>query len=107
VPLGFGVTSRSSQEAKKLEGTGVVVFRQADTGEYLREVCALDFVFFGPNLLTLNRRILCSQPKHIELYIFVPSKRRLGVSFDQFDVKKSWPLSSTLGYCGRRFDVMN
>ncbi|KAJ5873931.1 Pseudouridine synthase/archaeosine transglycosylase [Penicillium soppii] len=37
VPLGFGVTSRSSQEAKKLEGTGVVVFRQADTGEYLRE----------------------------------------------------------------------
>lgn len=44
VPLGFGVTSRSSQEAKKLEGTGVVVFRQADTGEYLREVRSTRFV---------------------------------------------------------------
>jgi hypothetical protein len=41
------VTSRSSQEAKKLEGTGVVVFRQADTGEYLREVCATTVLFLG------------------------------------------------------------
>jgi 60S ribosome subunit biogenesis protein NIP7 len=37
-PLGFGVTARSTAEAKKLEPTGIVVFRQADAGEYLREV---------------------------------------------------------------------
>ncbi|KAJ5453754.1 60S ribosome subunit biogenesis protein NIP7 [Penicillium daleae] len=36
-PLGFGVTARSTAEAKKLEPTGIVVFRQADAGEYLRE----------------------------------------------------------------------
>jgi 60S ribosome subunit biogenesis protein NIP7 len=36
-PLGFGVTARSSIEAKKLEPTAIVVFRQADCGEYLRE----------------------------------------------------------------------
>ncbi|KAJ5295699.1 hypothetical protein PENANT_c001G08512 [Penicillium antarcticum] len=35
--LGFGVTARSSAEAKKLDPTGIVVFRQADVGEYLRE----------------------------------------------------------------------
>jgi len=36
-PLGFGVTARSSAEAKKLDPTGIVVFRQGDVGEYLRE----------------------------------------------------------------------
>lgn len=36
-PLGFGVTARSVAEARRLEPTGVVVFRQADCGEYLRE----------------------------------------------------------------------
>ncbi|KAI9665209.1 MAG: ribosome biosynthesis protein nip7 [Alyxoria varia] len=36
-PLGFGVTARSSAEARKLEPTGIVTFRQADVGEYLRE----------------------------------------------------------------------
>jgi 60S ribosome subunit biogenesis protein NIP7 len=36
-PLGFGVTARSSGEAKRLDPTGIVVFRQADCGEYLRE----------------------------------------------------------------------
>lgn len=36
-PLGFGVTARSSAEAKRLDPTGIVVFRQADCGEYLRE----------------------------------------------------------------------
>ncbi|KAJ5159606.1 60S ribosome subunit biogenesis protein NIP7 [Penicillium canariense] len=36
-PLGFGVTARSTAEAKKLDPTGIVVFRQADAGEYLRE----------------------------------------------------------------------
>jgi 60S ribosome subunit biogenesis protein NIP7 len=36
-PLGFGVTARSTAEAKKLDPTGIVTFRQADVGEYLRD----------------------------------------------------------------------
>ncbi|KAF3483352.1 ribosome biogenesis protein NIP7 [Arthroderma uncinatum] len=36
-PLGFGVTARSTMEARKLDPTGVVAFRQGDIGEYLRE----------------------------------------------------------------------
>ncbi|KAK5266190.1 ribosome biosynthesis protein nip7 [Exophiala xenobiotica] len=36
-PLGFGVTARSTAEARKLEPTTVVAFRQGDVGEYLRE----------------------------------------------------------------------
>ena len=39
---GFGVTSRSTSEARKVEPTGIVCFRQADVGEYLREVCAVE-----------------------------------------------------------------
>lgn len=35
---GFGVTARSTAEARRLEPTGIVCFRQADVGEYLREV---------------------------------------------------------------------
>jgi hypothetical protein len=37
VPLGFGVTAKSTQECRKLPATDVVVFHQADVGEYLRE----------------------------------------------------------------------
>lgn len=36
-PVGFGITSRGTAEARKLEGTAVVVFRQGDVGEYLRD----------------------------------------------------------------------
>ena len=36
-PLGFGVTARSVNETKKLDPTAIVVFRQADVGEYLRD----------------------------------------------------------------------
>ncbi|KAL9097585.1 MAG: hypothetical protein Q9165_000481 [Trypethelium subeluteriae] len=36
-PLGFGVTSRSSADARRAEPTAITVFRQADVGEYLRE----------------------------------------------------------------------
>lgn len=36
-PLGFGVTARSTQEARRLDPTGIVCFRQADAGEYLRD----------------------------------------------------------------------
>ncbi len=34
---GFGVTARSTAEARRLDPTGIVTFRQADVGEYLRE----------------------------------------------------------------------
>ena len=34
---GFGITARSTAEARRLEPTGITVFRQADVGEYLRE----------------------------------------------------------------------
>jgi hypothetical protein len=37
VPLGFGVTARSTAETRKLEPTGIVAFHQADVGEYLRD----------------------------------------------------------------------
>ncbi|KAH8929461.1 60S ribosome subunit biogenesis protein NIP7 [Atractiella rhizophila] len=37
VPLGFGVTARSTIDTRKLEPTAIVVFNQADVGEYLRE----------------------------------------------------------------------
>lgn len=37
---GFGVTARSTAEVRKLDPTGIAVFRQADVGEYLREVSA-------------------------------------------------------------------
>ncbi|MCJ1231783.1 ribosome biosynthesis protein nip7 [Toensbergia leucococca] len=36
-PLGFGVTARSTAEARRLDPTGITTFRQADVGEYLRE----------------------------------------------------------------------
>lgn len=37
IPLGFGVTARSTADARKADPTAVVVFRQGDVGEYLRE----------------------------------------------------------------------
>ncbi|KMU77959.1 Nip7p [Coccidioides immitis RMSCC 3703] len=36
-PLGFGVTARSTAEARRLDPTGITTFRQGDIGEYLRE----------------------------------------------------------------------
>ncbi|ESZ93225.1 60S ribosome subunit biogenesis protein NIP7 [Sclerotinia borealis F-4128] len=36
-PLGFGITARSTQESRRLDPTGIVCFRQADAGEYLRD----------------------------------------------------------------------
>jgi 60S ribosome subunit biogenesis protein NIP7 len=37
IPLGFGVTAKSTQECRKLDPSTIVVFHQADCGEYLRE----------------------------------------------------------------------
>ncbi|GME91907.1 hypothetical protein B5S28_g2123 [[Candida] boidinii] len=36
-PLGFGVSAKSTIEARNLAPTGIVAFRQGDIGEYLRE----------------------------------------------------------------------
>lgn len=36
VPMGFGVTSRSAVDCRRMEPTALVVFHQADAGEYLR-----------------------------------------------------------------------
>ncbi|KZZ93068.1 Ribosome biogenesis factor, NIP7 [Ascosphaera apis ARSEF 7405] len=36
-PLGFGITAKSTAEARRLDPTGIAAFRQADIGEYLRE----------------------------------------------------------------------
>ncbi|GAA5865826.1 hypothetical protein JCM1840_006265 [Sporobolomyces johnsonii] len=37
IPLGFGVTARSTIDTRKLDPTAIVVFNQADVGEYLRD----------------------------------------------------------------------
>lgn len=37
IPLGFGVSSKSTNEARNLQPTSIVAFRQADIGEYLRD----------------------------------------------------------------------
>jgi len=42
VPLGFGVAAHGTAQCRGLEPTGIVVFHQADVGEYLRgeaELC--------------------------------------------------------------------
>ncbi|CAN6661038.1 60S ribosome subunit biogenesis protein Nip7p [Trichomonascus vanleenenianus] len=36
MPLGFGVTARSTAESRRADPTAIVVFRQSDIGEYLR-----------------------------------------------------------------------
>jgi 60S ribosome subunit biogenesis protein NIP7 len=37
VPLGFGVTARSTIDTRKLDPTSIIVFHQADAGLYLRD----------------------------------------------------------------------
>ncbi|ORY30030.1 putative cytosolic large ribosomal subunit protein [Naematelia encephala] len=37
VPLGFGVTARSTLDTRKLDPMGIIVFHQADVGEFLRD----------------------------------------------------------------------
>ena len=36
VPIGFGVTARSTLECRKLENAQVALFHEADVGEYVR-----------------------------------------------------------------------
>jgi 60S ribosome subunit biogenesis protein NIP7 len=40
-PIGFGVAAKSTAEASRLPGTEIVVFHQADIGEYLRDEASL------------------------------------------------------------------
>ncbi|KAF8073044.1 nip7 [Scenedesmus sp. PABB004] len=42
VPLGFGLTAKSTNEARGMEPSGIVVLHQADVGEYLRAEDELD-----------------------------------------------------------------
>ncbi|KJZ74733.1 60S ribosome subunit biogenesis protein NIP7 [Hirsutella minnesotensis 3608] len=37
IPLGFGVTAKSTAAAQQMGPTGIVCFRQGDCGEYLRD----------------------------------------------------------------------
>eukprot|EP00929_Paragymnodinium_shiwhaense_P023906 TRINITY_DN14858_c0_g1_i1.p1 TRINITY_DN14858_c0_g1~~TRINITY_DN14858_c0_g1_i1.p1 ORF type:complete len:181 (+),score=43.44 TRINITY_DN14858_c0_g1_i1:105-647(+) len=37
VPIGFGVTAKSTEECQSAGAEGIVVYHQADVGEYLRE----------------------------------------------------------------------
>ena len=41
VPLGFGVTAKSTAECRKLDPQAIVALHQADVGEYLRDEGAL------------------------------------------------------------------
>lgn len=36
LPLGFGATSRSTQDCRRANPTDIICFHQADVGEYLR-----------------------------------------------------------------------
>lgn len=36
VPLGFGLSAKSTNECRSMEPAGIVVLHQADVGEYLR-----------------------------------------------------------------------
>lgn len=36
VPLGFGVTAKSTNECRTMDTSGIVSFHQCDVGEYLR-----------------------------------------------------------------------
>lgn len=36
IPQGFGATAKSTQDCRRADPSTIVVFHQADTGEYLR-----------------------------------------------------------------------
>ena len=78
-PLGFGASARSTAEVRRLEPTAITVFRQADTGEYLREVCGRVRVRAIGRMLTGCRKIRCSRwrwwirkryPRYVRSYDF-------------------------------------
>jgi len=70
-PLGFGVTARSTAEARKLDPTSIVAFRQGDVGEYLREVCRPTRVVLF--VLTRGRRTHSSPHDMNRLFMQIPA----------------------------------
>jgi len=74
---GFGVTARSTAETRRLDPTGIAAFRQADVGEYLRDVrvpCMPSPPI--PNTDSLHRKIPFSNSLHAFLFGFNKSIRR-------------------------------
>ena len=43
---GFGVTARSTVDTRKIDPTSIIVFHQADVGEYLRDEVSVFFLLF-------------------------------------------------------------
>lgn len=41
IPLGFGVTAKSTVDCRKMDPTGICVYHQTDIGEYLRDEATL------------------------------------------------------------------
>lgn len=37
IPLGFGVTAKSTQECRRVDPNAIVCYNNCDTGEYLRD----------------------------------------------------------------------
>jgi 60S ribosome subunit biogenesis protein NIP7 len=86
-PLGFGVTARSTAEARKLDPTAVVAFRQGDVGEYLREVCDfscnMDYIS-----LTWRRKRPCSPLESLSWMLYTQPHRPSG--WHSFSQLKKW-----------------
>lgn len=36
IPLGFGTTAKSTTDCRRVDASAIVVYRQSDVGEYLR-----------------------------------------------------------------------
>jgi 60S ribosome subunit biogenesis protein NIP7 len=80
-PLGFGVTARSTAEVRRLDPTAITVFRQADAGEYLREVCLQIFVVEAM-ANRWNRKIPCSRCGGGKSFIWIVHHAITGVFHD-------------------------
>lgn len=73
---GFGVTARSTAEARRLDPTGITTFRQADIGEYLREVkIGILFNLRSFQLTQICRKTPCS-PHDLPKYLCLWGKKK-------------------------------
>lgn len=61
IPLGFGVTAKSTADCRKMDPSGIVVFHQADVGEYCISVaCNWDLpMFLAPAWPSSHARLRC------------------------------------------------
>jgi 60S ribosome subunit biogenesis protein NIP7 len=92
-PLGFGVTARSTAEARKLDPTTIVAFRQGDVGEYLREVSRVCLLKIQYVALIFSRRIHCSLHDR---------GRQMHTTLLQRSVRRVGPVSEEI-YAGNKF----